>query len=257
MENLLHKGQVYINNLVNQYNLKNQKQLINNIFKISFEDDFDQFYKKLTNKEFVIFKIPLDYSARFDLTNECCLRFYIEPLWFCPYEERIGKVKERFIKILSIGGFQDKIKQFKEIYDFFSYSSYFNEMAWSYQYGYIFSELDRIVIKITFIPIPLIALQYFGMNYNKAKKNIVWSDVMKIQKDCQDYIRDRVIALFKSQGLESEIQKFNQIYKILLGNDSLEDRGAFITYIGVDFEKGKEPSYKIYFNPNNLRIERN
>ena len=50
MENLLHKGQVYINNLVNQYNLKNQKQLINNIFKISFEDDFDQFYKKLTNK---------------------------------------------------------------------------------------------------------------------------------------------------------------------------------------------------------------
>lgn len=253
MDSLLHK---YINSLINQYNLHDQKELINNILQISFEDDFDQHYQKIESKKSLNLEMPFEFSARFDLVTENCLRFSIHPMWFYHYEDRIITLSNRFIKILHISGMQDKIKQFKQICNILTNSNNFSKIIWYFLFSYIFSENGNKLIKVAFIPISSISLNYFGTRKkNNYKRRLEWRDIMNLQKEYQEQIRDRIITLFKSQGLQSEIQKFQKIYKILIENDSLEDKGTFISFIGVDFEKGKDPSFKIYFNPNNLIIK--
>lgn len=202
------------------------------------EDDFqhraDSLYNHLVTSGF-----PLEFSWKFETNYQKVLRFAIEPGSPNAIGERKELIKERFLNLLNVLKLNEQMQNFETIYKILFDNRLIT--SWISHFGFDFTSNSDSKLKIYFAPFPK------TINNVEIEK---YQDYMEDFKKCQIETRKRVVKLFEAFGMEKSISDFQEIYKILMGEDTLEQKGSFITFVAADFQKDKEPSFKVYFNPN-------
>ena len=229
----------YMNSMIDYIGFTEENRLIPiNSLLYSVEDDVqhctDSLYNHLVTSGF-----PLEFSWKFETNYQKVLRFAIEPGSPKTIGKRKELIKERFFNLLDVLNLNGQRQNFETIYKILFDNRLIT--SWISHFGFDITANSETKLKIYFAPFP------------KTISNVEiekYQDYMEDFKKCQIETQKRVVKLFEAFGMEKSISDFQEIYEILMGEDTLEQKGSFITFVAADFQKDKEPSFKIYFNPN-------
>lgn len=237
----------YMNELIAFFKIHALRPDINDTLKATFANDFFSYDKHFSN-HLVGNGFPLEFSFSFGINARRNLRFAAEPMNHTEIISRTRSVKQRFLKILKINDMENFSFDFEKISNIVVGANDFPCLKWFLHFGFVFSDTQTI-IKFYFGVCPPEVFRNRNAGFKNYRQEAEVG-VMENIKKCQEIVKQRFINLLSAYGMNEKIGEFKKIYKILLGNDRLQDKRDFITFIGVDFEKNKEPSFKVYFNPN-------
>ena len=179
---------------------------------------------------------PVEISLRFEYSMRTSLRLACEPLAHRPIGKRLRTIRRR-MRRLARAGIVD-VQDFFRIADGLSSSDESNTgIPWFCHLGIESDAYGNIGFR-----------SYFGPVVAVVQESDQTEELMdKERKADQGAVLEKVKQLLCEYDMSEKASELENICGLLKGKTGAE---AFVTFVGVDFEKDRPLAFKIYINPN-------